>query len=407
MNVQKKKLCFVIMGFASKKDPITNRTINLDETYKKIIQPAVLASGYTCVRADEISDSALIDRSMYALLYCAELVIADISTYNPNAIYELGIRHALKPFSTIIIKEDESTIPFDINHNRMLSYKHLGNEISQKEAKKSVSDLKMLIKTISENPTTDSPLYTYIPKIQKPLLSDEEIDDIIGDLRNKENTVYALMEQAKELMQRNEFVEAAKKWKKLGEIGENEIYFTQQEALCTYKSKQPNKINALTNALIIIGKISSHTDTETLGITGAINKNLWIETNEETYLDTAIQSYKKGWNLYQDYYTGENYAHCLEQKAINETDPETKVYFQVEAKRTRHQIVDIVLQSLENDDEIESLKWKYATLSNCYLAIGDVDNAKIYEDKFSSQNPLEWERNSFNNSKQQIQTLKK
>ena len=66
-----------------------------------------------------------------------------------------------------------------------------------------------------------------------------------------------------------------------------------------------------------------------------------------------------------------------------------------------------MLQSLENDDEIESLKWKYATLSNCYLAIGDVDNAKIYEDKLSSQNPLEWERNSFNNSKQQIQTLKK
>ena len=127
-----KKTCFVIMGFATKKDPVSNRTINLDETYKKIIQPAVLACGYTCVRADEISDSAIIDRSMYALLYCAELVIADISTYNPNAIYELGIRHALRPFSTIIIKEDQGIIPFDISHNRILNYKHLGTDITPK-----------------------------------------------------------------------------------------------------------------------------------------------------------------------------------------------------------------------------------------------------------------------------------
>ena len=92
------------MGFGRKKDPDTNRTIDLDETYKKIIRPAVESSNYNCIRADEILDSGIIDRSMYALLYTAELVIADISTYNPNAIYELGTRHVLKPFSTIVIK---------------------------------------------------------------------------------------------------------------------------------------------------------------------------------------------------------------------------------------------------------------------------------------------------------------
>lgn len=83
------------MGFGKKKDPITNRTINLDETYKKIIKPAVTACNYNCVRADEISESGIIDRSMFALLINAELVIADITTYNPNALYELGVRHAV------------------------------------------------------------------------------------------------------------------------------------------------------------------------------------------------------------------------------------------------------------------------------------------------------------------------
>ena len=29
------KICFIVMGFGKKKDPDTNRTIDLDATYKK------------------------------------------------------------------------------------------------------------------------------------------------------------------------------------------------------------------------------------------------------------------------------------------------------------------------------------------------------------------------------------
>lgn len=408
MSVEKKKLCFVIMGFGEKKDPETNRTIDLDKTYKKIIRPAVESCNYTCVRADEILDSGIIDRSMYALLYSAELVIADISTFNPNAIYELGIRHALKPFSTIIIREDKSNLPFDINHSRILSYSHLGNEISDTEAQRSVRELKNLITAINENPTTDSPLYSYIPKIQKPLLSNEDIQEIIGDLKSKENTIFALTEKAKEYMNENRFSDAAETWRKLKEKAENEIYYIQQEALCTYKSEQPNKLQALTNALTIIGQINHQTDTETLGITGAINKNLWKELNDKGYgyLDTAIECYKKGWNLYKDYYTGENYAHCLEQKSIIEEDNDNKIYYKVEAKNTRQEIIEIILKSFD-EEEPEELKWKYATLSNCYLAIDNTDKAKEYEDNFKKQNPKDWEIQTFETSKHDIINSKK
>lgn len=406
MNTTKKKLCFVIMGFGKKKDPDTNRTIDLDETYKKIIRPAVQSCNYDCVRADEILDSGIIDRSMYALLYRAELVIADISTYNPNAIYELGTRHVLKPYSTIIIKEDESKIPFDINHSRTLSYRHLGNEISTVEAKKCVRQLKELISTITENPLIDSPLYSFIPKIKQPILLDEDLNEIIGDLKNNENTIYSLTEKAKDFMKEKKFIDAAETWKKLSEKTNNEFYYTQQEALCTYKSKLPSEIQALTNSLQIIGKISDQTDTETLGITGAINKNLWKYTNEVGYLNTAIENYKKGWNLYKDYYTGENYAQCLEHKSILEQDSDNKIHLKVEAKNTRHEILEIVLKSL-TDTEPEELKWKYATLSNCYLAIEDFEKATEFNDKFNSQNPGIWEIETFEKSKQDIINSKK
>ena len=53
---------------------------------------------------------------MYNQLITADVVIADLSTNNPNAFYELGVRHALRPKTTIVIAENELKPPFDVNH---------------------------------------------------------------------------------------------------------------------------------------------------------------------------------------------------------------------------------------------------------------------------------------------------
>lgn len=386
------------MGFGKKKDPETNRTIDLDATYKKIIRPAVEAAGCKCIRADEIVESGIIDRSMYALLYYADVVIADISTYNPNAIYELGVRHTMRPFSTIIIKEDESKIPFDIGHDRIISYKHLGNEISDSEAKIFMPKLRELIKRVLENPQVDSPFYTFIHEVKKPEVSEDEIQSIIGELKDNEETIYALTEKAKAMMDKNDFLSAEKLWKKLSEKVENEIYYTQQQALCRYKSQSPSKKRALIDALSIINKIENQTDTETLGITGAIYKRLWEEEKEEvSYLKSAIEAYKKGWNLYKDYYTGENYATCmLIQASI--TDGDIKTHSNVEAKLTFEEIISIIMNTLEGEEH-EEIMWKYATLSNSYLGLGQVEDANTYESLFRKENPSELQIKTFESTK--------
>jgi hypothetical protein len=104
------------MGFGEKVDFQTGRKLNLDASYHNMIKPTVEASGLECIRADEIVHSGVIDVPMYDRLLKADVVIADLSTYNPNAFYELGVRHALRPFSTIVIAEDKLTYPFDVNH---------------------------------------------------------------------------------------------------------------------------------------------------------------------------------------------------------------------------------------------------------------------------------------------------
>ena len=392
------KVCFIVMGFGKKKDPDTNRTIDLDATYKKIIRPAVESAGCKCIRADEIVESGIIDRSMYALLYYADIVIADISTFNPNAIYELGVRHALRPYSTIIIKEDEGKIPFDIGHDRIISYRHLGNEISEAETKKSIPQLRTLIQNVINEPKTDSPLYSYIHQIKKPEISEEEILSIIGELKNSEDSIYALTEMAKENMANGDFVKAEQLWGKLVNKVENENYYIQQRALCRYKSEEPSKQRALTDALLIMEKIEGQPDTETLGILGAINKRLYEITSDRSYLNSAIDSYKRAWNQYKDYYTGENYATCMFMKSKIEISEELKTHSSVEAKLTYTEIIDIILKSLE-DGEVEELLWKYASLSNSYLALDDHTNAEKYEKLFYDQQPQHWQKETFEKTK--------
>jgi len=407
-----KNICFVIMGFGKKTDFSSGRTLDLDMTYKNIIKPAVISAGYECIRADEIQDSGIIDKSMYALLIHADLVIADISTYNPNAIYELGIRHAAKPFSTIIMKEKEGKIPFDLDHNRIFHYSHMEEDIGATEAKRCQNELSSLIIEMTKRKETDSPFYEYIKGLTPPTLPEEEYIAIISDLADREKHIFAFVEKAKELMGKNEFVEAARYWEKASNKAENEPYFTQQRALCTYKSKTPSEKSALIDALSIINELepdSSTNDPETLGITGAIYKRLWLIDYDIEHLKRAIKYYGKCFKIRNDYYTGENYALCLDFMSKEEPSTEEKIYFKIEARRTREKIIE-TLSITTSDEDFElrnDKKWIYATLSNCYLALNQIPKSVEFESLFKQENPIDWEIQTFSESKNQLLTLKK
>jgi hypothetical protein len=75
-----KGICFVVMGFGKKTDFETGRVLDLDKSYKNMIKPAVEEAGLTCIRADEIVHSGLIDVPMYEQLLKADVVVADLST---------------------------------------------------------------------------------------------------------------------------------------------------------------------------------------------------------------------------------------------------------------------------------------------------------------------------------------
>lgn len=406
------KICFVIMGYGKKTDPTLGKTYDLDATYHRIIKPAVVKAGYACIRGDEILESGIIDKSMYALLIRADLVIADITTFNPNAIYELGIRHAARPYSTIVMKEKDGNIPFDINHNKTFTYAHMGEDIGASEAERCVTHLSSLILEIDKAKETDSPLFHHIRGVEPYTIPESEYVQIIKNLASKEKSIFALVEKAKIEMKNGNFAEASKMWRKLTEKVESDTYFIQQWALCTYKDKTVNPKVALNDALTVISRLEPEnrntTDPETLGITGAIYKRLWQNDRDVIeYLDRAIEYYKRGFSINQDYYTGENYALCLDFKSEITSDLDEKIYLKVEAKKTRKEIINMI-EKLSDDEDFEirsDLKWIFATLANCYLAIDNVDLFEKYKSLFENCNPDAWEMGTFQDCVKHINQL--
>lgn len=403
------KICFVVMGFGTKTDPATGTSIDLDKTYQNVIKPAVVECGFECVRADEVKDSALIDRSMYALLIRADVVIADISTMNPNALYELGVRHAVKPQSTIIIKAESTTIPFDINHTRVFSYKHLGDDIGVDEAKRMQSLLKEKMEFIKSNSIVDSPVYEYLHTLEQPHMDEGEYLEIVGALAEKNQSVFALTETAKKHMENKEFGDAIKYWKKAVEKCPNESYYIQQLALCTYKQEANDEYKEiyLNDALQLLNNLKETNDPETYGLRGAIYKRLSkLNSKNIAYIDRAIECYEKGYMINFNPYTGENLAFCYNFKESIVENEEERVFCRVSAKKIREKIYENLSQILELDDykKIPNVKWMLATFASCCYALGEKEKGDKYENAFMEMS-IAWEQDTYMQQKRELETL--
>jgi hypothetical protein len=70
-----------------------------DQVYELILKPVVEQNGYTIGRADKIYELGQIPTQIVQRIYLSELVIADLTGYNPNVFYELAIRHFTKKTS--------------------------------------------------------------------------------------------------------------------------------------------------------------------------------------------------------------------------------------------------------------------------------------------------------------------
>jgi hypothetical protein len=106
-----KPLCFVIGPIGADGSPERKHAdLLLHAVIKHVLEADEF--GYRVKRADEDADPGMIGDRMISDILDAELVVADLTDLNPNAFYELGIRHSsLKP--AIHVARAGTSLPFD------------------------------------------------------------------------------------------------------------------------------------------------------------------------------------------------------------------------------------------------------------------------------------------------------
>jgi len=413
--------CFVIMGFGKKTDYGDNvRTLDLDATYAAIIKPAVTDCGMACIRADEVMHSGVIDVKMYELLLRADLVIADISTANANAIYELGVRHALRPFRTIIMKEQDGKFQFDLNHLATLQYRHLGEDIGFTEAKNKREQLTALIKAVMDKQDTDSPVYTHLAALGLKAMSDADLTRQTKAAESASDTLASILDAGRAAARASQHAEAAKQFQRAVEMQMKgpdgatapapDPFVVQQLALATYKAGQPDPVKALEAGWSWIERLSpaDSTDPETLGIAGAIQKRLFQQLGARDHLDRAIELYGRGFDLKRDYYNGENYALCLDLRAgLDGRSPDDALYDRLTARKVRGRIYDVLFAAFADRATTEraDYKWMLATMANVLYALGRNDEAATYETRFRDIKPADWEIKTFEDGRKYAQKI--
>jgi hypothetical protein len=151
---------FVIRPFGTKKDSAGGE-IDFDKVHRELIEPAVRGAGLGGSTTGEIVDAGNIRADMFALILEADLVVCDITILNANVFYELGIRHALRKKSTVMIKGQPTgdATPFDLLTDRYLPY----SIVDPAAAKGALLD--SIRASLRSDRPTDSPIFQMLPEL--------------------------------------------------------------------------------------------------------------------------------------------------------------------------------------------------------------------------------------------------
>ena len=389
-----KSLCFVLMPFG-KKPHGSGALIDFDAVYSDLIRPAIVEADLDPLRADEEQTGGIIHKPMFERLILCEYAVADLTTANANVFYELGLRHAVKPASTVLLfASGTGQLPFDVAPLRAIPY-HLTPDGKPDNP---AADRVSLVARLKEarKGRTDSPVFQLVdgfPDIQR-LKTDVFRDRVeysakmkerLADARKKKSLA-AIADIEKEIgaIQDAEAgvvvdlllsYRAVKGWEqmislvgKMSPALSATVMVQEQLGLALNRAGRGDAAEKVLLELIERRGPSS----ETYGILGRVYKDRWEEALKsgdkflaKGLLDKAVEAYLKGFEAdWRDPYPGVNAVTLMELK--DPPDPRSE------------QIVPVVRYAVER--RIASGRpdyWDYAT--RLELAILAQDEQKAAE----------------------------
>lgn len=336
-------LCFVLMPFG-KKPAADGRMVDFDAVYESLIKLAVVAAEMEPLRADEEMTGGVIHKPMYERLILCEYAVADLTTANANVFYELGLRHAVRPASTVLLfAQGLGQLPFDVNPLRAVPYQ-LG---ADGKPSANGTDLEMLTGKLRDarKMMTDSPVFQLVegfPEIKR-LKTDVFRDRVqysttlrqklaqarkegIAAVRAVEQDLGAVPDaEAGVVIDLFLSYRAVKGWDDMIALVEKmsaplvaTVLVQEQLGLALNRAGRGDEAERVLLDLLANRGPSS----ETYGILGRVYKDRWeaaLKLGEKSLarglLDKAIQAYLKGFETdWRDAYPGVNVVTLMELK---------------------------------------------------------------------------------------------
>lgn len=243
-----KKTCFIITPIGKEHDPIRR---HIDGVIKAVIEPVLEENDYEPIVPHYMTTPGSIDKQIIKQIYKSDLVIANLTSVNPNVMYELALRHC---FGTpiIIIAEEGTVLPFDIGNQRTIFYHNDAMGVLVL-----ADDLSKAIKKLSDDGAYESPVISVVKE-----LGIEEIiikDKTISSDKNEANAWSILFERLDRIEQK---VSSPKKPEIIDRILTEKNYEVEMiisgEQEISYKVR--DSIRLLLNSMRIDYKIERNSD---------------------------------------------------------------------------------------------------------------------------------------------------
>ena len=159
-------LCFYITPIGEETSEVRRHA---DMLMRHLVEPAFDAFGMKVVRADRIEKSGLISQQIFEHIVSAKFCVADLSFGNPNAFYELGVRHMTRlPTIQLIRKGDK--IPFDVSQGRtiVVDMSDIYTIMDRMESarKELIEHIKNYLDPSEKSKSDDNPVSVYLPGLQ-------------------------------------------------------------------------------------------------------------------------------------------------------------------------------------------------------------------------------------------------
>lgn len=336
---------FIVMPFGTKEG------IDFNKIYSDLIKPALEEAGLEPFRADEEIMPGDIRADMFQELLMADLVVADLSINNPNAWYELGVRHGLRARGIVQIRSNESgRLPFDVSVDRTIKY-HLKEGIPDADF---LDQDKALLGSIAQETLqswkgkSTSPVYQYLPYLKEPDWKSLRVGKAnefwdqyekwqslidVAQKKSRPGDILVLAEEASTnalqleayrsagsaLLELGQFTYALEQIEKALEMDENDLSSAQMKAIIL------GRLGRMEEAEEWLGNLlEDHPeDAETWALYGRLEKERWVSSwkddshspdqmkqiaiDEAAQLSAAVNAYRQGFLVQPDHtYSGIN-----------------------------------------------------------------------------------------------------